>query len=79
MCGVTLLLVDRHDDVASKSFRKSCKYLRARGPDFSGHFQAHEKRLSMGHERLAIVRPETGQQPLFNADRSVRARVLFSC
>jgi asparagine synthase (glutamine-hydrolysing) len=25
----------------------------------------------MGHERLAIVRPETGQQPLFNADKSL--------
>lgn len=38
---------------------------------FSGFFQTENKRLSAGHERLAIVRPETGQQPLFNADKTL--------
>ena len=42
------------------------KRIRHRGPDWSGIF-SNDKAL-MGHERLAIVDPTSGNQPLFSED-----------
>ena len=40
------------------------KRLRHRGPDWSGIYDA--KNAILGHERLAIVDPTSGKQPLIN-------------
>uniref|UniRef100_A0A383V7J6 Asparagine synthetase [glutamine-hydrolyzing] n=1 Tax=Tetradesmus obliquus TaxID=3088 RepID=A0A383V7J6_TETOB len=42
---------------------------RHRGPDWSGMFQW--KNCFLAHERLAIIDPASGDQPLFNEDKSV--------
>lgn len=42
--------------------------LHHRGPDETGIFA--EKNVGLGHRRLSIVDLESGQQPMFNADRS---------
>lgn len=45
------------------------KRIRHRGPDWSGIYTG--KRVVMAHERLAIVDPESGGQPLYSADGTV--------
>lgn len=45
------------------------KRIRHRGPDWSGIYTG--KRAVMAHERLAIVDPESGGQPLYSADGTV--------
>jgi asparagine synthase (glutamine-hydrolysing) len=45
------------------------KKLRHRGPDWSGIYSSEKVILS--HERLAIVDPASGGQPLFSPDRSL--------
>ena len=42
------------------------KSIRHRGPDWSGIFS--NPKTVMAHERLAIVDPTSGKQPLFSAD-----------
>ena len=43
--------------------------LKHRGPDWSGLYQ-HEGNF-LAQQRLAIVSPLSGDQPLFNEDRTV--------
>lgn len=45
------------------------KKIRHRGPDWSGIYSSDEAILA--HERLAIVDPKSGQQPLFSPNRQV--------
>ena len=45
------------------------KKLRHRGPDWSGIYQSKEAVLA--HERLAIVDPVSGGQPLYSADKKL--------
>jgi len=45
---------------------KMSKKIRHRGPDWSGIFSCNKAILS--HERLSIVDPESGQQPLYSKD-----------
>src|SRR5690606_38667780 len=45
------------------------KRIRHRGPDGSGIYSSEHAMLA--HERLAIVDPESGNQPLYSRDRHV--------
>lgn len=51
----------------------SCHRLRHRGPDWSGLHQHGDCYLA--HQRLAIVDPASGDQPLFNEDKTVAVTV----
>lgn len=73
MCGI-LGLFDAHDcatpDECRKLAIKQAKLLRHRGPDWSGvhvYFDG-KKSAAVAHERLAIVDPESGAQPLKNKE-----------
>jgi asparagine synthase (glutamine-hydrolysing) len=48
---------------------KMSKKIRHRGPDWSGVFSCDQTILS--HERLSIVDPESGGQPLYSKDRKL--------
>lgn len=48
---------------------KMSKKIRHRGPDWSGIY-ADDKAI-LAHERLSIVDPESGKQPLFSKDRKL--------
>jgi len=52
---------------------RAAKLIRHRGPDWSGvHTWWDDKRLAViAHERLAIVDPESGAQPLKNKSKSI--------
>lgn len=65
MCGIVCAfdLKQSQEDLRPQILEMS-KRIRHRGPDWSGIF-SNEKAL-MGHERLAIVDPTSGNQPLYS-------------
>jgi asparagine synthetase B (glutamine-hydrolysing) len=45
--------------------------LRHRGPDWSGLFVDEQACCYLSHERLAIIDPTSGDQPLYNGNKSI--------
>jgi len=69
MCSIFGILDIKSDAVAlRKSALEMSKRLRHRGPDWSGIYSSD--RAILVHERLAIVDPSTGAQPLYNPERT---------
>jgi len=70
MCGIVSIFNIKQQTPAlrQKALRMSQK-LRHRGPDWSGIYCGGSAILA--HERLSIVDPESGGQPLFSPDRKV--------
>ena len=68
MCGIVAILQVKAQTKAlrEKALRMSQK-IRHRGPDWSGIYSGGSAILA--HERLSIVDPESGGQPLFSPDR----------
>ena len=68
MCGIVSIFNIRQQvpEMRQKALRMSQK-LRHRGPDWSGIYCCGSAILA--HERLSIVDPESGGQPLFSPDR----------
>lgn len=66
MCGIVAIL--EHGDLSDARARavRQAQTLRHRGPDWSGAWS--DARFAIAHERLAIVDPESGEQPLRSAD-----------
>lgn len=67
MCGITAIF-NIHD--GAQALRKQAllmsKRIRHRGPDWSGIYQG--KTAILAHERLSIVDPASGGQPLVSPD-----------
>lgn len=70
MCGIVCLFdaKSKTEDLRPQVLEMSGK-IRHRGPDWSGIFQNENAIFS--HERLAIVDPASGKQPLFSSDGKV--------
>ncbi|CAH2073284.1 unnamed protein product, partial [Thlaspi arvense] len=70
MCGILAVLgcVDNSQAKRSRIIELS-RRLRHRGPDWSG-LHCYED-CYLAHERLAIVDPTSGDQPLYNEDKTV--------
>ena len=68
MCGIVAILNVKKQtpELRQKALRMSQK-IRHRGPDWSGIYCGGSAILA--HERLSIVDPESGGQPLFSPDR----------
>ena len=68
MCGIAAIFNIKSDVSAlrPKALAMS-KKIRHRGPDWSGIYCG--KSAILAHERLSIVDPESGQQPLYSPDR----------
>jgi len=67
MCGiVTVFNVKEPKDDIRKIILSCAQKIRHRGPDWSGFYQ--DDHFAVGHERLAIVDPKSGKQPLFSPD-----------
>jgi asparagine synthase (glutamine-hydrolysing) len=70
MCGITFYLLDGKNEKTSTFYKdnllKSSKSIRHRGPDWSGNYiyEGVKKDILMGHERLAIIDPVGGSQPI---------------
>ena len=67
MCGIVGIfnIQEQTEELRKKALRMSQK-IRHRGPDWSGIYCGNSAILA--HERLSIVDPESGRQPLFSPD-----------
>ncbi|MCD8211003.1 MAG: asparagine synthase B [Prevotella sp.] len=68
MCGIVSIfnIQQQSAELRQKALRMSQK-IRHRGPDWSGIYSGGSAILA--HERLSIVDPESGKQPLFSPDK----------
>ncbi len=67
MCGIVCAFDIRQDaNVLRPKILKMSKKIRHRGPDWSGIYS--NDRAIMAHERLSIVDPKSGKQPLYSKD-----------
>ncbi len=70
MCGIVCAFdLKRPSEELRPQLLTMAKCLRHRGPDWSGIFS--NKKTIMAHERLAIVDPTSGKQPLFSEDKKL--------
>ena len=70
MCGIVCAFnLKQKQDVLRPQILKMSKLLRHRGPDWSGIYSCDKAILS--HERLAIVDPASGKQPLYSPDKKI--------
>jgi asparagine synthase (glutamine-hydrolysing) len=72
MCGI-LAVLGSHDYSPTKRARilELSRRLRHRGPDWSGLFVDEQACCYLSHERLAIIDPTSGDQPLYNSNKSI--------
>lgn len=67
MCGIVCAFdLKQSAQVLRPQVLKMSKKIRHRGPDWSGIFS--DDKAILAHERLSIVDPESGKQPLFSKD-----------
>mmetsp|Transcript_3760 Transcript_3760/g.5529 ORF Transcript_3760/g.5529 Transcript_3760/m.5529 type:complete len:570 (-) Transcript_3760:170-1879(-) len=74
MCGILGIFHSAASEVElRKLLIESSSKLRHRGPDWSGYrvYCGGEWRHGIAHERLAIIDPESGEQPLFSPDGNI--------
>ena len=70
MCGIVCAFDLKQDAESLRpQLLEMSKCIRHRGPDWSGIYKSENAIL--GHERLAIVDPASGKQPLYNEDQSL--------
>tara|TARA_R110002073_G_scaffold57778_4_gene146657 strand:- start:61863 stop:63527 length:1665 start_codon:yes stop_codon:yes gene_type:complete len=70
MCGIVCAfdLKQKADELRPQILEMS-KTIRHRGPDWSGIYS--DSKAILAHERLAIVDPASGKQPLFSEDKKL--------
>lgn len=74
MCGIVCVFDTKQKNEAIRpQILEMSKKIRHRGPDWSGIYQ-HDN-VIFSHERLAIVDPTSGKQPLFTKDSKVALAV----
>jgi asparagine synthase (glutamine-hydrolysing) len=70
MCGIVCAFeLKQPSEMLRPQLLTMAKCIRHRGPDWSGVFD-HPKAI-LAHERLAIVDPTSGKQPLLSADKKL--------
>lgn len=69
MCGIIGIFNIKEGETSPQRAKalKMAQRIRHRGPDWSGIYEG--KTAVLAHERLSIVDPESGGQPLFSPDR----------
>jgi asparagine synthase (glutamine-hydrolysing) len=70
MCGIVCAFdIKQKSEDLRPQVLEMAKTIRHRGPDWSGIYS--DDKTIMAHERLAIVDPASGKQPLFSADKKL--------
>ncbi len=70
MCGIVCAFdLKQKSEVLRPQILEMAKKIRHRGPDWSGIYSSDKAILA--HERLAIVDPASGKQPLFSEDKKL--------
>ncbi|WP_323788175.1 asparagine synthase B [Psychroserpens sp.] len=70
MCGIVCAFdIKQNSDELRPQVLEMAKTIRHRGPDWSGIYS--DDKVIMAHERLAIVDPASGKQPLLSPDKTL--------
>lgn len=70
MCGIVCAFdLKEKSEILRPQLLEMSKKIRHRGPDWSGIYS--DEKVIMTHERLAIVDPASGKQPLFSEDKKL--------
>ena len=70
MCGIVCALdLKQSSDLLRPQVLEMSKKVRHRGPDWSGIHCG--KNVLLAHERLAIVDPASGNQPIYSDDKNL--------
>ena len=70
MCGIVCAFdLKQKSEILRPQVLEIKKKIRHRGPDWSGIYS--DEKTVMAHERLAIVDPASGKQPLFSEDQKL--------
>ena len=70
MCGIVCAFdLKEKAEVLRPQLLEMSKKIRHRGPDWSGIYS--DEKAILAHERLAIVDPTSGKQPLFSEDKKI--------
>ena len=70
MCGIVAIFnIESQSEALRKQALKMSKRIRHRGPDWSGIYA--EEHAILAHERLSIVDPQSGGQPLKNKEGNI--------
>ena len=70
MCGIVCAFdLKEKSETLRPQLLEMSKRIRHRGPDWSGIYS--DEKAILAHERLAIVDPASGKQPLFSEDRKL--------
>lgn len=70
MCGIVCAFdLKQSSEELRSQLLEMAKCIRHRGPDWSGIF--NNNKAILAHERLAIVDPTSGKQPLFSEDKNL--------
>ncbi|MCO4822471.1 MAG: asparagine synthase B [Flavobacteriaceae bacterium] len=70
MCGIVCAFdLKQKSDLLRPQVLEMAKTIRHRGPDWSGVYS--DDNAILAHERLAIVDPASGKQPLFSDDKTL--------
>jgi asparagine synthase (glutamine-hydrolysing) len=70
MCGITgIYNFEASQGIEQQTLRKMTDVLHHRGPDGSGLYA--KENVGLGHRRLSIIDLTTGDQPMFNKDKSI--------
>ncbi|HEY9559394.1 MAG TPA: asparagine synthase B, partial [Anseongella sp.] len=71
MCGISgYWRAGGLDQTGPERLKAMTEVLRHRGPDGFRYHLDQEKGLAMGHARLSIIDLDTGDQPLYNTDKT---------
>ena len=77
MCSINGCVDFIHPErVSSKAAEAACFQMRRRGPDGSGHFDAPG--VSLWHNRLAVMDPAGGKQPMRAVFKGQRYTVVYN-
>ncbi|QQS35529.1 MAG: asparagine synthase (glutamine-hydrolyzing) [Ignavibacteriales bacterium] len=70
MCGITgYIHFDKNRTVSSEKIKRMSDVIAHRGPDGEGFYCKNN--LALGHRRLSIIDLKTGDQPIFNDDKTI--------
>ncbi|MCK0177827.1 asparagine synthase B [Flavobacteriaceae bacterium S0862] len=70
MCGIVCAFdLKEKSEILRPQILEMAKTIRHRGPDWSGVYS--DEKAILAHERLAIVDPASGKQPLFSEDKKL--------
>ena len=69
MCGIVAAFEFKDSEKIRTQVLEMSKKIRHRGPDWTGIYSS--KKAILAHERLSIVDPESGKQPLYSKNKEL--------